>query len=751
MKVSIIVVAHNEEKNIKHCLQLLLNHFSKKNYEYEIIVSEDGSTDRTYEIAKKFEKRYNNIKVLHTKKKLGKGGGIIKGFKNANGDIVIFTDTDLAALPSQMDKLIDEINRGEDVAISSKYIKGSKILKKPPTKKMIAGKIFNLFLNLLFNFNIKDTQCGLKAIKGSALKKIINKLTKTGWDFDVEFLLRAKQNNLKIKEVPVVWSHKEETTKFYFIKDSTKMGFGILNLWFREYVRKFDILFIILFLSFFLGCLSLFGSAPIADEGTHNLLGLFFYDFMNVWIKNPFFSIKKIYDYFINYLVYYPKLSLYYPPLPHILLSFMYRIFGLSFFTGSLTILFFSLGTLFLIFFFAKKHLKNSEISLFSSLFYVLTPIVIFLSTKTLTDIPILFFFLVTLYSYVNALSSNKMKWFIISSILLSLGFLIKWNIILLVPIILIYSILEYKKSLKKLISSIIITLILLSPYLYLAFKFDIPSLVIKTSTTEAGYLEKDPQWTSLEGWFYYPKQFSITYLSYPLFIFSLITLIIYCKKKNKHWKLFLIWFVIGYLFYTWLPNKDPRYIITIFPSLIFPFASFISSMTKRIKIISVMSICVILLISSYFYLVPVFQHNIDYNLVIDEIGKEEGNILLASENSWFYSSSFMFSLASKEGRFVRKIYRPCTIDKFDLEELLNNEGIKYVIIAEPVREIHEKNIEKVNGTSTLNHLTDIEGKNMKVIIYRNSNYHKSESTCNYVCVLNDWMCSNSTMKFNLW
>jgi hypothetical protein len=509
-------------------------------------------------------------------------------------------------------------------------------------------------------------------------------------------------------------------------------------------MKKENIILISIIIAFFIECLLLIpNSQPGADEGTHNLLGLFFFDFFHEWMKSPTFSVDKIYDYFINYLIYYPKLSLYYPPLLYIILSLMFNVFGISFFVGSLTILLFSVAVVFMIFLFSKKHLNSSEISLISSLIYVLSPAVIFLSIKTLIDIPLLFFFLATMYSYLVAISTNKAKWFLTSAIFFALGFLTKWNIVLVAPIIFIYTLFDFRKSIKKLILSFLLVGVLLSPYLYLAFKFNIPVIVFKVPV-EAGIVENDPQWTSLQGWLYYLIQLSNSYLSFPLLIISLITLIFYARKKEKHWKLFLLWFVIGYLFFTWLQNKDPRYILIIFPSLIFPFVSFVSSLKKEVKLVSVSLVSFILIISSFYYIESNFNYKIDFNSVTSQI-KKEGNVLVASENSWFYSSSFMFNLASKEGRFLRKVYRPCVLDKTDLKSLLNNEGIRYVIVAEPVRDVYMKNFEEINKTQQLHIVSNIEGKNVNVIIYENFDYHNSISKCNYVCVLNEWMCLNST------
>jgi len=743
MKISIIIPAHNEEKRIHSSLTKLSNFFSEKGYDYEIIVSEDGSTDKTYEIANNYSKKDRKVEVLHSVKKLGKGGGVIKGFKKSTGDIVIFSDADLSSSPTEMVKLIEEIKSGTDLAIASRRIRDSKIIKKRPLMKKIASFIFNLLVNLLFHLEIKDTQCGLKAIKKNSLKKILPKLTRKGWEFDVELLLRAKENNLKIREVPIVWSHKN-ASKFSLFKDSFKMGRGVVALWFKDRFNKFDSLFLLTLFLFFFGCLFLLGSNPAADEGTHNLLALFCYNFINDWVKSPTISFDKIYDYTISYITYYPKLSLYYPPLYHIILSFTYRIFGISSFTGDLTTLFFSLGTGVLIYLFSKSFLKDSKVGLISVLLFFLFPMILYLSIKTLTDLPTFTFFFLSIYFYLVSLKTNKTRYFIISSFIFSLAFLTKWNTILALPIIFFYTILEHRQSLKKLLLSFILIAIFLSPYFLLAYKADFLFLPLKSSMVEAGYREGDPQFTSIEGWFYYPKRLSNVYFSLPIFCLSLFSLLVYCKKREKYWKLFLIWFIVCFLFFTWLPNKDPRYILLIIPSLLYPLSKFIVSSSRIVKIPLLFFICAILLVSSYTYIKP-FMYVTNFPAIVNEVNKGDGNILLASETSWFYSSTFMYNLASINKIPEKKVFRPCVLNYYNISELLDKEGIRYVIIADPFSEIYENNIKAVIESPELILLKTVGEKN-KVIIYNNIEYQPTDSECNYICLLEDWICSNYTV-----
>ncbi len=522
------------------------------------------------------------------------------------------------------------------------------------------------------------------------------------------------------------------------------MGGSVIDLYFREISNKFDLLFLFILLLFFSGSLFLLGFNPSADEGTHNLLALFFYNFINDWVKFPTISFDKIYDYTITYIVHYPKLSLYYPPLFHIILSFAYRVFGISSFTGDLTTLFFSLGTITLMFIFSKKFLKNSKIGVISTLTFILLPMVLYLSVKTRTDIPTLFLFSLSIYFYLLSLETNKTKHFIASSFIFSLAALTKWNTILSLPIIFLYTFLEHKQSLKKLILSFILVIILLSPYLLLAQKAGFLFLPLKSSMVEAGYREGDPQYTSIEGWLYYPQKLSEVYFTLPIFVLSLFSLMIYCKKREKYWKLFLIWFIVCFLFFTWLPNKNPRYILLIIPSLLFPLSKFILSSPGIIKIPLLLIIFIILLISSYTYLKP-FTYVTDFPSIINEVTKGDGNILLASETDWFYSSTFMFNLASANGVPQKKVFRSCVLNQHNITELLEREGIRYIFVAVPSAKEYENNIKIIEEDPTLVPLRTVGEKN-KVIIYNNTKYRPSKSTCNYICLLEDWACSNYTI-----
>jgi len=235
MKISLIIPAYNEEKRIKNTL-LEYDRFLKNNYnDYEIIVVCDGCRDQTPIIVKKISENNNGIKLLKFEHRLGKGGGIIQGFTHATGDIVGFTDADGATSPSDYQKLIEAIQKGIDVAIGSRKMEGAKITVHQSKMREFVSKGFNILVNIWFKLGIKDTQCGAKVFKNEVIQKILPFIKTRGFEIDVELLWRAKKGNYKLKEIPIVWEHKEETTfNFKFVPD---MFIGLLKLRLRGHKK----------------------------------------------------------------------------------------------------------------------------------------------------------------------------------------------------------------------------------------------------------------------------------------------------------------------------------------------------------------------------------------------------------------------------------------------------------------------------------------------------------------------------------
>jgi len=202
VKLSIIIPAYNEENRIRNTIKSYSNYF--KNHDYELIIIPNGCKDKTEEIVKELSKKYSQTKCKTIKEAVGKGTAIKEGFKIAKGDLIGFVDADMSTKPRDFEDLAKNI-RQYDCIIASRYIKGAIVKPKQKLTRRIASRAFNFLVKLLFNLDIKDTQCGAKLFKKRVIEKIIPKLDITRWAFDVDLLLRTKKEGYNIKEFPTKW------------------------------------------------------------------------------------------------------------------------------------------------------------------------------------------------------------------------------------------------------------------------------------------------------------------------------------------------------------------------------------------------------------------------------------------------------------------------------------------------------------------------------------------------------------------
>ena len=233
MFLSIIIPVYNEEKRIVSTLEKITFYLNKKKYRYEIIIVDDGSTDRTRECIKKFKKIRINRKRINK----GKGYSVREGILMAKGDYMLFSDADLSTPIEELEAFRWHIKK-YDVVIASRNLKESDIKQKQPFYRILLGKAFPLLVNLLAVPGIKDTQCGFKLFTKKAVKVIFPKQTIDGFGFDVEILFIAKKSGLRIKELPVVWIN-DTRSKVSVLRDPLRMLFDVLKIRINSLTGKY--------------------------------------------------------------------------------------------------------------------------------------------------------------------------------------------------------------------------------------------------------------------------------------------------------------------------------------------------------------------------------------------------------------------------------------------------------------------------------------------------------------------------------
>lgn len=248
--ISYILPVYQAESFIYENLRRFSEYCSESGLASEIIAVNDGSTDRTNEKIEAYVRENRDstfIKYINLQKNKGKGLAIKKGIEAAEGEYIVFTDCDLQYSFENIKSLVSAlIKDGRKVVLANRMHKDSiyKIRSENLTYIYVrhtAGRIYNLLINTLTGLHLEDTQAGLKGFDITTAKLLFNKMTVSGFAFDVEILVCASENNIKIVSVPIVFNLDEEMTTVNFIKQIVVMTFDLLRIFIKHlsgYYRK---------------------------------------------------------------------------------------------------------------------------------------------------------------------------------------------------------------------------------------------------------------------------------------------------------------------------------------------------------------------------------------------------------------------------------------------------------------------------------------------------------------------------------
>lgn len=228
-QVSIVIPAHNEERRLPASLERIHAYLQQRNLAAEVLVVDDGSSDRTAEIARSFAGRLPGLQVLSTDPSFrGKGAAVRAGMLASRGRWALFTDADLSAPIEEADKLWLALETHE-VAIGSRAVDRKLIAVHQSRIRELAGILFNRFVRLLTGLPIADTQCGFKAFRRETVEPVFRPQRIAGFGFDPEILFLAKRRGFRIAEVPVRWAHDADS-KVNVLRDGLRMGIQLLRV-----------------------------------------------------------------------------------------------------------------------------------------------------------------------------------------------------------------------------------------------------------------------------------------------------------------------------------------------------------------------------------------------------------------------------------------------------------------------------------------------------------------------------------------
>jgi dolichyl-phosphate beta-glucosyltransferase len=222
LRYSIVIPAFNEEARIGATLERVMSCVHARGWSAEVLVVNDGSSDRTTEIVTAAAHRFPEIRLVQNSANRGKGYSVRNGILQARGEIVMFTDADLSAPIEEAERLFDAIQEGADVAIGSRWLDRSRQTLRQPLYRRFFGRCFNWLTRLVMHLPLADTQCGFKAFRCGVAQTIFTRQRIERWGFDPEILYIALRLGMRVAEVPVTWGH-DERSRISYLRDGLRM------------------------------------------------------------------------------------------------------------------------------------------------------------------------------------------------------------------------------------------------------------------------------------------------------------------------------------------------------------------------------------------------------------------------------------------------------------------------------------------------------------------------------------------------
>lgn len=213
--LSIVIPAFNEEKRIGTTLRAIHAFVAAQTYAVEVIIVDDGSSDRTSNIVNEFPATHTQLRLIQLPKNQGKGAAVRAGMLQAQGTYRLYMDADNSTSIEQVTGMLVAAEKGADVVVGSRHVPGSVIITKQNTVREVLGFAFRILIRVIAPTGIRDTQNGFKLFKAEGALILFGELICPRWAFDVEILRHARSHQMTIAEVPVTWVNDNRSKMRY--------------------------------------------------------------------------------------------------------------------------------------------------------------------------------------------------------------------------------------------------------------------------------------------------------------------------------------------------------------------------------------------------------------------------------------------------------------------------------------------------------------------------------------------------------
>lgn len=240
MKLSIVIPARNEEGNVGKTIGLLRDHLDKAGITtFEILVVDDGSSDRTFEIVMAESQRDERVRVVRNTGRNGYGRAVACGLNNFTGDAVVVYMADASDAPEDVVQYYYILRDEADCAFGSRFIRGSHIYDYP-SFKLVINRIANFVIRLMFNMRFNDTTNAFKGYRAHVIEGCRPFLS-PHFNLTIEIPLKAMVRGYTYKVIPISWRNRDVGESALKLKEQgSRYLYTLLTVWFEWLLVKHD-------------------------------------------------------------------------------------------------------------------------------------------------------------------------------------------------------------------------------------------------------------------------------------------------------------------------------------------------------------------------------------------------------------------------------------------------------------------------------------------------------------------------------
>jgi glycosyltransferase involved in cell wall biosynthesis len=229
--LSVFFPAYNDSGTIASLVITALRSARELTPDFEVIVVNDGSADKTAEILDELARTYPEVRVVHHERNRGYGGALRTGFATATRDLVFYTDGDAQYDPAEMALLWRRFDDTVDV------VNGYKISRSDPVHRIVIGRVYHHTVKVLFGLGVRDVDCDFRMIRRSVFDKV--RLEKNSGVICLEMMKKITDAGFRIAEVPVHHYHRAYgKSQFFNFRRLFRTGVDVFKLWFALVVRR---------------------------------------------------------------------------------------------------------------------------------------------------------------------------------------------------------------------------------------------------------------------------------------------------------------------------------------------------------------------------------------------------------------------------------------------------------------------------------------------------------------------------------